>query len=173
VPTWKSFRDPQARLQDPTDPGTAESICLMIESAGAGQRPAARFLRPRDWQRIRFEHMRVGPMTAFGTGRRGSAHSHPRNGGESRAFDPFNPVQCLPGVRFLASCATIGPLGLAAAAYMPGRAAFTEWLRRNPAHAYEPAICLVHQPGTPSGLARGREVRALMPESAPPTTCRI
>ena len=175
TPSVEELAIPQAPMQNAGDPGTAESICLMIESGGARANglPLEFFARVI-WQESRFEANAVGPMTRYGTRAQGIAQFMPGTAAERGLLDPFNPVQALPkSAEFLAELRDqFGNLGLAAAAYNAGPRRVRDWLAGTGGMPYETRNYVSVITGSPiedwAKAGRGGK----MPESAPPTTCR-
>lgn len=174
VPSVEELAIPQARLQNSGDPGTAESICLMIESAARANGLPLEFFARVIWQESRFEANAVGPMTRFGNRAQGIAQFMPGTAAERGLLDPFNPVQALPkAAEFLAELRDqFGNLGLAAAAYNAGPRRVSEWLAGTGGMPYETRNYVSVITGSPveDWAKAGKGGR--MPESALPTTCR-
>ncbi|OPF93725.1 lytic transglycosylase domain-containing protein [Rhodopseudomonas palustris] len=112
------------------DPGTRESICLMIESAAKAHDLPLEFFARVIWQESRFQPDAVGPVTRSGKRAQGIAQFMPGTASERRLLDPFDPVQALPkSAEFLKELRDqFGNLGLAAAAYNAGPRRVQEWL---------------------------------------------
>ncbi|WP_047309177.1 lytic transglycosylase domain-containing protein [Rhodopseudomonas palustris] len=121
---------PQDKADKPTDPGTRESICLMIESAAKAHDLPLEFFARVIWQESRFQPDAVGPVTRSGKRAQGIAQFMPGTASERRLLDPFDPVQALPkSAEFLKELRDqFGNLGLAAAAYNAGPRRVQEWL---------------------------------------------
>jgi Transglycosylase SLT domain/SPOR domain len=116
--------------EPPTDAGTREAMCLMIESAARSQNLPLEFFARVIWQESRFQSDAVGPPTRNGQRAQGIAQFMPGTASERRLLDPFDPVQALPkSAEFLAELRQqFGNLGLAAAAYNAGPRRVQEWL---------------------------------------------
>src|SRR5215475_7670701 len=130
VPSVEELAMPQSPLQPGPDIGTADAICLMIESAARENGLPLEFFARVIWQESRFQADAVGPMTRHGTQAQGIAQFMPGTASERGLLDPFNPVQALPkSAEFLAELRDqFGNLGLAAAAYNAGPHRVQEWL---------------------------------------------
>ena len=109
---------------------TAQSICLMIESAAGANRLPLEFFARVIWQESRFRSDVVGPVTRSGERALGIAQFMPRTAAERGLLDPFDPVQALPkSAEFLRELrAEFGNLGLAAAAYNAGPQRLRDYL---------------------------------------------
>jgi hypothetical protein len=109
---------------------TAQSICLMIESAAKTNGIPLEFFARVIWQESRFRPGAVGPMTRSGARALGIAQFMPRTAAERGLLDPFDPVQALPkSAEFLKELrAEFGNLGLAAAAYNAGPQRLRDYL---------------------------------------------
>ena len=114
----------------PSEAGTRESMCLMIESAATAHSLPLEFFARVIWQESRFQPDAVGPVTRSGQRAQGVAQFMPGTASERRLLDPFDPVQALPkSAEFLAELRTqFGNLGLAAAAYNAGPRRVPAWL---------------------------------------------
>src|SRR5262245_40241002 len=101
----------------PVAPGTAQSICLMMEAAAAANDLPLEFFARLIWQESNFRPNAVGPMTRSGRRAQGIAQFMPGTAAERGLLDPFDPVQALPkSAEFLRELAAeFGNLGLAAA----------------------------------------------------------
>lgn len=117
---------------------TAESMCLLIESAAQANGLPLEFFARVIWQESRFRPNAVGPVTRSGDRAQGIAQFMPRTAAERDLLDPFDPVQALPkSAEFLRELRTeFGNLGLAAAAYNAGPQRVRDWLAGN---GYMPA----------------------------------
>jgi hypothetical protein len=173
-PSVEELAIPQPPIQSSADAGTAETICLMIESAARENGLPLEYFARVIWQESRFQADAVGPMTRYGTRAQGIAQFMPGTASERGLLDPFNPVKALPkAAEFLAELrGQFGNLGLAAAAYNAGPRRVTEWLAgtggmpaetRNYVHAITGSSVEAWAKAGKGGK---------MPESAPPTTCR-
>jgi Transglycosylase SLT domain/SPOR domain len=120
---------PEASVPDdlkPENPAadnqTAQSICLIVESAAIANHLPLEFFARVIWQESRFQASAVGPRTRSGDRAQGIAQFMPRTASERGLLDPFDPVQALPKSAELLSelRAEFGNLGLAAAAYNAG-----------------------------------------------------
>jgi len=138
-PSVEELAIPQAPIQGSTDSGTADAICLMIESAARANGLPLEFFARVIWQESRFQSDAVGPMTRSGTRAQGIAQFMPGTASERGLLDPFNPVQALPkSAEFLAALRDqFGNLGLAAAAYNAGPRRVQEWLAGTGSMPYE------------------------------------
>src|SRR6201995_5916874 len=138
-PSVEELAIPQAPIQSAADTGTADAICLMIESAARANGLPLEFFARVIWQESRFQTDAVGPMTRFGSRAQGIAQFMPGTAPERWLFDPFNPVQALPkAAEFLAELRNqFGNLGLAAAAYNAGPRRVTDWLAGSGGIPYE------------------------------------
>src|SRR5262245_48532014 len=125
-----------AAAQDPGEPqrpvaaDTAQSICLMMESAAAANGLPLEFFVRLIWQESNFRPNAVGPMTRNGQRAQGIAQFMPGTAAERGLFNPLDPVQALPkSAEFLRDLAKeFGNLGLAAAAYNAGPRRVRDWL---------------------------------------------
>src|ERR1043165_3979086 len=95
VPSVEELATPQPPLQPSPDIGTAEAICLMIESAARANGLPLEFFARLIWQESRFQADAVGPMTRYGQQAQGIAQFMPGTAGERGLLDPLNPVQAL------------------------------------------------------------------------------
>ena len=174
IPSVEELAIPQPPLQPGEDVGTAEAICLMIESAARSNGLPLEFFARLIWQESRFQPDAVGPMTRYGQRAQGIAQFMPGTAGDRGLLDPLNPVQALPkSAEFLAELRSqFGNLGLAAAAYNAGPRRVQEWLAgTGPMPSETRHYVLVITGSSVDDWARaGRGGK--MPESAPPTTCR-
>ena len=174
VPSVEELAIPQPALQAGTDTGTAEAICLMIESAARSNGLPLEFFARLIWQESRFQPDAVGPMTRYGQRAQGIAQFMPGTAGERGLLDPLNPVQALPkSAEFLAELrAQFGNLGLAAAAYNAGPRRVQEWLAGTGPMPSETRnyVHVITGSSVDDWAKAGRGGK--MPESAPPTTCR-
>jgi len=174
VPSVEELAIPQGPLQPTPDTGTAEAICLMIESAARANGLPLEFFARVIWQESRFQSDAVGPMTRYGTRAQGIAQFMPGTAAERGLFDPFNPVQALPkAAEFLAALRDqFGNLGLAAAAYNAGPRRVQDWLAGTGSMPYETRnyVSVITGSSVEDWAKAGKGGR--MPESAPPTTCR-
>ncbi len=129
-PSVEELAIPQPPLQAGADTGTAEAICLMIESAARENGLPLEYFARVIWQESRFQVDAVGPTTRYGTRAQGIAQFMPGTASERGLLDPFNPVKALPkAAEFLAELRSqFGNLGLAAAAYNAGPRRVQEWL---------------------------------------------
>src|ERR1700744_6517934 len=172
-PSVEELAIPQPPLQESPDAGTADAICLMIESAARSNGLPLEFFARVIWQESRFQADAVGPMTRYGTRAQGIAQFMPGTANDRGLLDPFNPVQALPkSAEFLAELRDqFGNLGLAAAAYNAGPHRVQEWLAgTGPMPAETRNYVQVITGSSIDGWAKaGKGGR--MPESAPPTTC--
>src|ERR1700739_2431752 len=82
VPSVEELAIPQPALQAGTDTGTAEAICLMIESAARSNGLPLEFFARLIWQESRFQPDAVGPMTRYGLRAQGIAQFMPGTAGE-------------------------------------------------------------------------------------------
>src|SRR5215212_2409833 len=112
------------------DSQTAQSICLIVESAARAHHLPLEFFARVIWQESRFQASAVGPRTRSGDRAQGIAQFMPRTASERGVLDPFDPVQALPkSAEFLRELADqFGNLGLAAAAYNAGPQRVRDWL---------------------------------------------
>jgi soluble lytic murein transglycosylase-like protein len=174
IPSVEELAIPLPPLQPGEDVGTAEAICLMIESAVRSNGLPLEFFARLIWQESRFQPDAVGPMTRYGQRAQGIAQFMPGTAGDRGLLDPLNPVQALPkSAEFLAELRSqFGNLGLAAAAYNAGPRRIQEWLAgTGPMPSETRHYVLVITGSSVDDWARaGRGGK--MPESAPPTTCR-
>jgi hypothetical protein len=174
VPSVEELAIPQPPLQPDADTGTAEAICLMIESAARSNGLPLEFFARLIWQESRFQTDAVGPMTRYGQRAQGIAQFMPGTASERGLLDPLNPVQALPkSAEFLAELrAQFGNLGLAAAAYNAGPRRVQEWLAGTGPMPSETRnyVYVITGSSVEDWAKAGRGGR--MPESAPPTTCR-
>ena len=174
VPSVEELAIPQPGLQPGTDTGTAEAICLMIESAARANDLPLEFFARLIWQESRFQADAVGPMTRYGQRAQGIAQFMPGTASERGLLDPLNPVQALPkSAEFLAELrAQFGNLGLAAAAYNAGPRRVQEWLAgTGPMPSETRHYVYVITGSSVDDWARAGK-GGKIPESAPPTTCR-
>lgn len=173
VPSVEELAIPQEPLQPTPDTGTAEAICLMIESAARANGLPLEFFARVIWQESRFQSDAVGPMTRYGTRAQGIAQFMPGTAAERGLFDPFNPVQALPkAAEFLAALRDqFGNLGLAAAAYNAGPRRVQDWLAGSGGMPYETRnyVSVITGSSIEEWAKAGKGGK--MPESAPPTTC--
>ncbi len=173
IPSVEELAIPLPPLQPGEDVGTAEAICLMIESAARSNGLPLEFFARLIWQESRFQPDAVGPMTRYGQRAQGIAQFMPGTAGDRGLLDPLNPVQALPkSAEFLAELRSqFGNLGLAAAAYNAGPRRIQEWLAgTGPMPSETRHYVLVITGSSVDDWARaGRGGK--MPESAPPTTC--
>jgi len=174
IPSVEELAIPQPPLQPSPDVGTAEAICLMIESAARANGLPLEFFARLIWQESRFQPDAVGPMTRYGQRAQGIAQFMPGTAGERGLLDPLNPVQALPkSAEFLAELRSqFGNLGLAAAAYNAGPRRVQEWLAGTGAMPYETRhyVYVITGSSVDDWARAGKGGK--MPESAPPTTCR-
>jgi hypothetical protein len=172
-PSVEELAIPQPPLQESPDAGTADAICLMIESAARSNGLPLEFFARVIWQESRFQADAVGPMTRYGTRAQGIAQFMPGTANERGLLDPFNPVQALPkSAEFLAELRDqFGNLGLAAAAYNAGPRRVQDWLAGTGAMPYETRnyVQVITGSSIDDWAKAGKGGR--MPESAPPTTC--
>jgi len=172
-PSVEELAIPQAPIQGSTDSGTADAICLMIESAARANGLPLEFFARVIWQESRFQSDAVGPMTRSGTRAQGIAQFMPGTASERGLLDPFNPVQALPkSAEFLAALRDqFGNLGLAAAAYNAGPRRVQEWLAGTGSMPYETRnyVSVITGSSIDDWAKAGKGGK--MPESAPPTTC--
>jgi soluble lytic murein transglycosylase-like protein len=112
------------------NPGAADSICLMIESAARANTLPLEFFARVIWQESRFRADAIGPLTRSGGRAQGIAQFMPGTAAERGLLDPLDPIQALPkSAEFLAELRReFGNLGLAAAAYNAGPRRVREWL---------------------------------------------
>src|SRR6201996_1853338 len=172
-PSVEELAIPQPPLQESPDAGTADAICLMIESAARSNGLPLEFFARVIWQESRFQADAVGPMTRSGSRAQGIAQFMPGTASERGLLDPFNPVQALPkSAEFLAELRSqFGNLGLAAAAYNAGPRRVQEWLAGTGAMPYETRhyVYVITGSSVDDWAKAGKGGK--MPESAPPTTC--
>jgi hypothetical protein len=156
------------------DSGTAEAICLMIESAARENSLPLEFFARVIWQESRFNAGAVGPMTRYGSRAQGIAQFMPGTASERGLFDPFDPVKALPkAAEFLAELRNqFGNLGLAAAAYNAGPRRVQEWLAGSGGMPGETRNYVYNITGSSVDDWAKAGKGGKMPESAPPTTCR-
>jgi hypothetical protein len=122
-----------AEQKQPTEshqPSSAESICLMVESAATANALPVEFFARVIWQESRFHPGAVGPTTRSGDHAEGIAQFMPKTAAERQLLDPFDPVQALPkSAEFLRDLRQqFGNLGLAAAAYNAGPQRVRDWI---------------------------------------------
>jgi hypothetical protein len=132
-PSVEELAIPQDKSSEkPTDAGTREAMCLMIEAAARANDLPLEFFARVIWQESRFQPNAVGPVTRNGQRAQGIAQFMPGTASERRLLDPFDPVQALPkSAEFLSELrGQFGNLGLAAAAYNAGPRRVQEWLAR-------------------------------------------
>lgn len=173
VPSVEELAIPQPPLQPSPDVGTAEAICLMIESAARANGLPLEFFARLIWQESRFQVDAMGPMTRYGDRAQGIAQFMPGTASERGLLDPLNPVQALPkSAEFLAELRSqFGNLGLAAAAYNAGPRRVQEWLAgTGPMPPETRHYVLVITGSSVDDWAKAGK-GGKMPESAPPTTC--
>jgi hypothetical protein len=172
-PSVEELAIPQPPLQESPDAGTADAICLMIESAARSNGLPLEFFARVIWQESRFQADAVGPMTRSGSRAQGIAQFMPGTASERGLLDPFNPVQALPkSAQFLAELRDqFGNLGLAAAAYNAGPHRVQEWLAGTGSMPAETRnyVLVITGSSIDDWARAGKGGR--MPESAPPTTC--
>jgi Transglycosylase SLT domain/SPOR domain len=172
-PSVEELAIPQPSLQESPDAGTADAICLMIESAARSNGLPLEFFARVIWQESRFQADAVGPMTRYGTRAQGIAQFMPGTASDRGLLDPFNPVQALPkSAEFLAELRDqFGNLGLAAAAYNAGPHRVQEWLAGTGPMPAETRnyVQVITGSSIDDWAKAGKGGR--MPESAPPTTC--
>jgi transglycosylase-like protein with SLT domain/sporulation related protein len=173
-PSLEELAIPQPPLQSGADAGTAEAICLMIESAARENGLPLEYFARVIWQESRFQSDAVGPMTRYGTRAQGIAQFMPGTASERGLLDPFNPVKALPkAAEFLAELRNqFGNLGLAAAAYNAGPRRLAEWLAGTGAMPAETRnyVHVITGSSIEDWAKAGKGGK--IPESAPPTTCR-
>jgi len=174
VPSVEELAIPQPPLQPGEDVGTAEAICLMIESAARSNGLPLEFFARLIWQESRFQPDAVGPMTRYGQRAQGIAQFMPGTAGDRGLLDPLNPVQALPkSAEFLAELRSqFGNLGLAAAAYNAGPRRVQEWLAGTGPMPSETRHYVFAITGSSVDDWAKAGKGGKMPESAPPTTCR-
>jgi hypothetical protein len=173
IPSVEELAIPQPPLQPGSDMGTAEAICLMIESAARANGLPLEFFARLIWQESRFQADAVGPMTRYGQRAQGIAQFMPGTASDRGLLDPLNPVQALPkSAEFLAELRSqFGNLGLAAAAYNAGPRRVQEWLTGTGPMPYETRhyVYVITGSSVDDWARAGRGGK--MPESARPTTC--
>jgi len=154
--------------------GTAEAICLMLESAARENGLPLEFFARVIWQESRFNANAVGPMTRYGSRAQGIAQFMPGTASERGLFDPFDPVKALPkAAEFLAELRNqFGNLGLAAAAYNAGPRRVQDWLAGSGGMPSETRNYVYSITGSSVDDWAKAGKGGKMPESAPPTTCR-
>jgi hypothetical protein len=128
-----ALADPKsAAAQTRPDPGsgTAESICMLVESAANANGLPPEFFVRLIFQESSFRPEAVGPVTRNGQRAEGIAQFMPGTAAERGLLDPFDPVEALPkSAEFLAELrGRFGNLGLAAAAYNAGPQRVQNWL---------------------------------------------
>jgi Transglycosylase SLT domain/SPOR domain len=174
VPSVEELAIPQAPMQGSTDAGTAEAICLMLESAARENGLPLEFFARLIWQESRFQANAVGPMTRFGSRAQGIAQFMPGTASERGLLDPFDPVRALPkAAEFLAELRKqFGNLGLAAAAYNAGPRRVQDWLAGTGGMPAETRnyVSVITGSSVDDWAKAGKGGK--IPESAPPTTCR-
>jgi len=172
-PSVEELAIPQPRLEINVDTGTADAICLMIESAARSNGLPLEFFARVIWQESRFQVNAVGPMTRYGARAQGIAQFMPGTASERGLFDPFNPVQALPkAAEFLAELRNqFGNLGLAAAAYNAGPRRVQDWLAGSGGMPAETRnyVSVITGSSVDDWAKAGKGGK--MPESAPPTSC--
>lgn len=172
-PSVEELAIPQPKLEINVDTGTADAICLMIESAARSNGLPLEFFARVIWQESRFQVNAVGPMTRYGARAQGIAQFMPGTASERGLFDPFNPVQALPkAAEFLAELRNqFGNLGLAAAAYNAGPRRVQDWLAGSGGMPAETRnyVSVITGSSVDDWAKAGKGGK--MPESAPPTTC--
>lgn len=116
------------RAENRTD--TAQTMCLMLESAARSHGLPLEFFARLIWRESRFRSEAVGPRTRSGDRAQGIAQFMPGTAAERALLDPFDPVQALPkSAEFLQQLRNrFGNLGLAAAAYNAGPRRVQDWL---------------------------------------------
>jgi hypothetical protein len=173
-PSVEELAMPQGSMRSSADAGTAETICLMIESAARENGLPLEYFARVIWQESRFQTDAVGPMTRYGARAQGIAQFMPGTASERGLFDPFDPVKALPkAAEFLAELRNqFGNLGLAAAAYNAGPRRVAEWLAGSGAMPAETRnyVRVITGSSVDDWAKAGKGGK--MPESAPPTTCR-
>jgi hypothetical protein len=172
-PSVEELAIPQPSMMS-VDSGTAEAICLMLESAARENGLPLEFFARVIWQESRFNSNAVGPMTRFGSRAQGIAQFMPGTASERGLFDPFDPVKALPkAAEFLAELRNqFGNLGLAAAAYNAGPRRVQDWIAGTGSMPAETRNYVYSITGSSvDGWAKAGK-GGKMPESAPPTTCR-
>jgi Transglycosylase SLT domain/SPOR domain len=120
----------QKQPAEGSQPTSAESICLMVESAATANGLPIEFFARVIWQESRFHPGAVGPQTRSGDHAEGIAQFMPKTAAERQLLDPFDPVQALPkSAEFLQDLRKqFGNLGLAAAAYNAGPQRVRDWI---------------------------------------------
>jgi Transglycosylase SLT domain/SPOR domain len=174
-PSVEELAIPQGKLSEkPTDAGTREAMCLMIEAAARANDLPLEFFARVIWQESRFQPNAVGPITRNGQRAQGIAQFMPGTASERRLLDPFDPVQALPkSAEFLRELRNqFGNLGLAAAAYNAGPRRVQEWLSGTGSMPQETRHYVVAITGTSveDWAATSREGK--MSGSAAHTTCQ-
>src|SRR5215208_39902 len=166
---------PNSSSPDPpaaADSQTAQSICLIVESAARAHHLPLEFFARVIWQESRFQASAVGPRTRSGDRAQGIAQFMPRTASERGLLDPFDPVQALPkSAEFLSDLRReFGNLGLAAAAYNAGPQRVRDYLTGKGGMPAETRNYVAAITGTSvdNWVAAGRTDRA--PASTP--TCR-
>ncbi|WP_114358547.1 MULTISPECIES: lytic transglycosylase domain-containing protein [Rhodopseudomonas] len=165
---------PKDAADKPTDAGTRDSICLMIESAAKAHDLPLEFFARVIWQESRFQPDAVGPVTRSGKRAQGIAQFMPGTADERRLLDPFDPVQALPkSAEFLKELrGQFGNLGLAAAAYNAGPRRVQEWLAGTggmPAQTRDYVLAITGST-VEEWSAAGRAAK--LPETRADTDCR-
>src|ERR1700761_9398679 len=163
-PSVEELAIPQPPLQESPDAGTADAICLMIESAARSNGLPLEFFARVIWQESRFQADAVGPVTRYGTRAQGIAQFMPGTASDRGLLDPFDPVQALPkSAEFLAELREqFGNLGLAAAAYNAGPRRVQDWLAGSgympeQTRSYVAAITGITGGGLGQGGGRGKK----------------
>src|SRR4051812_44673768 len=174
VPSVEELAVPQQGIQPGTDSGTAEAICLMIESAARASDLPLEFFARVIWQESRFQADAVGPMTRSGEHAQGIAQFMPGTASERGLLNPFNPVQALPkSAEFLNELRNqFGNLGLAAAAYNAGPRRVQEWLAGTGGMPEQTRNYVLAITGTSVDAWAKAGATGKGPPSAPPTSCR-
>jgi hypothetical protein len=157
-PSVEELAVPPPPLQITVETGTADSICLMIESAARENGLPLEYFARVIWQESRFQVDAIGPTTRYGTRAQGIAQFMPGTASERGLLDPFNPVKALPkAAEFLAELRSqFGNLGLAAAAYNAGPRRVQEWLAGTGGN---PQLCPGHHRLSGRRLGQGRQGR--------------
>ena len=173
IPSVEELAIPQTAKPSAADSGTAQAICLMIESAARANGLPLEFFARVIWQESRFQADAVGPVTHYGTRAQGIAQFMPGTASERGLLDPFNPVQALPkSAAFLAELRDqFGNLGLAAAAYNAGPRRVQEWLAGTGGMPAETRNYVFVITGSSIEDWAKADKGGKMPESVPPTTC--
>jgi hypothetical protein len=173
-PSVEELAVPPPPLQITVETGTADSICLMIESAARENGLPLEYFARVIWQESRFQVDAIGPTTRYGTRAQGIAQFMPGTASERGLLDPFNPVKALPkAAEFLAELRSqFGNLGLAAAAYNAGPRRVQEWLAGTGGMPAETRNYVRAITGSPVEDWAKAGKGGKTPESAPPTTCR-